>query len=39
MRLENPEASLRDMADLANISRSGVNHRLRRIMDIAQKLR
>jgi cell division protein WhiA len=36
-RLENPDASLRELATMAGISRSGVNHRLRRLMDIAQK--
>lgn len=35
-RLENPDASLRELAEMAGISRSGVNHRLRRIMDIVE---
>lgn len=38
IRLDNPDSSLRELAALAGISRSGVNHRLQRIMDIAEKL-
>ena len=40
LRLENPEASLRDLGELMNppLSRSGVNNRLRRIQAIAQGL-
>lgn len=40
LRLENPEASLRDLGEMMNppLSRSGVNHRLRRIQALAQGL-
>lgn len=38
LRLENPEASLADLAQLCGMSRSGVNHRLKRIVEIAQDL-
>lgn len=37
LRIENPDSSLRELAELTGISRSGVNHRLHRIMDIAEK--
>lgn len=36
IRLEYPDASLRELAALAGISRSGVNHRLKRIVEIAK---
>lgn len=41
MRLEHAEMSLRELGELTEpkISRSGVNHRLRRISEIADKLR
>ena len=41
MRLEHGEMSLRELGELTEpkISRSGVNHRLRRISEIADKLR
>lgn len=41
LRLENPECSLRELAGMltAPISRSGVNHRLKRISEAARKLR
>ncbi len=40
LRLENPEFSLRDLGDALNppISRSGVNHRFQRILEIAESL-
>nr|WP_122012984.1 DNA-binding protein WhiA [Maliibacterium massiliense] len=39
LRLEHPEASLQDLSDmLPGVSRSGVNHRLRSLVDIAAKL-
>ena len=38
MRLHNPEMSLREMAERLGISRSGINHRLRRILEFAEKL-
>ncbi|HIT19878.1 MAG TPA: DNA-binding protein WhiA [Candidatus Fimivivens faecavium] len=39
VRLKNPEASLSDLAEMLSISRSGVNHRLRRIAAIAGEIR
>ena len=41
LRLENPEISLRELGDLLTkpISRSGLNHRLKRICDIADSLK
>ena len=38
LRLHNPEMSLREMGERLSISRSGVNHRLRRILEFAQTL-
>ena len=40
LRLENPEYNLRELGEALNspISRSGVNHRLMRIIEIAQQL-
>ncbi len=40
LRLDNPELSLRELGEHLHppLSRSGVNHRLRRILDIAEKL-
>lgn len=38
-RLENPEASLSELAELLSVSRSGVNHRLRRLAAMAEKIR
>ena len=38
LRLHNPEMSLREMAERLGISRSGINHRLRRILEFAEKL-
>jgi len=35
LRLENPEASLRELGAKLGLSRSGVNHRLRRIAELA----
>ncbi len=37
LRLEMPEASLRELADALGISRSGVNHRLKRLSQLARK--
>jgi DNA-binding protein WhiA len=41
LRIENPEASLRDLGLLMDepLSRSGVNHRLARIVSYAEKLK
>ena len=38
MRLEYPEASLDELAQMSNVSRSGINHRLRRLVQLAQAL-
>lgn len=38
LRLNNPEMSLREMSERLSISRSGVNHRLRRILEFAEEL-
>lgn len=40
LRTENPEASLREIGDLCSppLSRSAVNYRLKRLMDIASKI-
>ena len=40
LRLENPEMSLRELGSQLNqpISRSGVNHRMRRILEFAAEL-
>lgn len=40
LRLEQPEASLRDLGEQLKppISRSGVNHRMKKIMDMAEKI-
>ena len=35
LRLEEPEMSLREMGERLSLTRSGVNHRLRRLMEIA----
>jgi DNA-binding protein WhiA len=37
LRLNNPEMTLRELSESLKISRSGANHRLRRIIDIAGK--
>ncbi len=41
IRVENPDASLQDIGDMMNppLGKSGVNHRLRKISEIAKKLR
>ncbi len=38
LRLEHPEMSLRDLGDTLGMSRSGVNHRLKRILQFAKEL-
>lgn len=38
MRLMHPEASLSELAELMNIGKSGVNHRLQRLLTIAKDL-
>lgn len=37
LRLENPDFSLRELAQRLGLSRSGVNHRLRRIAELARQ--
>jgi hypothetical protein len=41
LRLEYPDASLKELGDMANppIGKSGVNHRLRRLSEIAEQIR
>ncbi len=36
VRLEHPEATLNELADMIGSTRSGVNHRLRRLVDMAR---
>lgn len=40
LRLENPEASLKELSTLLSepLSKSGINHRLKKLMDIAENL-
>ncbi len=38
LRLENPELSLSELAKISGLSRSGVNHRLNRILEIAKEI-
>lgn len=38
LRLENPDSSLQELAEISGLSRSGVNHRLKRIVEIAKDL-
>ena len=39
LRLENPEYSLRELGEELGLSRSGVNHRLKKISQLAARLR
>ncbi len=41
MRLDNPQASLRELCEIANgkLSRSGLHHRLKRLTDMAKELK
>lgn len=39
LRLEHPEMSLRELGDTLGLSRSGVNHRLKRILQFAESLK
>lgn len=41
LRIENPEASLKELGEMVNppVGKSGVNHRLRKICEIAEDLR
>lgn len=38
LRLEYPDATLNELADMANIKKSGMNHRLSRLIDISECL-
>lgn len=38
LRLENPDASLQELSALSGLSRSGVNHRLNRIVKLSEEL-
>ena len=37
LRLENPEMTLRELGETLGISRSGVNHRLQRLLELGEK--
>ncbi len=39
LRIDNPEATLRELAEISGVSRSGINHRLKKISEIADQLR
>ena len=39
LRLNHPEATLQELADLAEIGKSGMNHRLSRLVRIAKEIR
>lgn len=39
LRLQNPESSLQELADMANISKSGIRNRFRRIEEIYNELK
>ena len=36
-RLENPDATLQELADLLGISKSGMNHRMRKLKELASQ--
>lgn len=36
LRLENPEMSLRELGEALSISRSGANHRIQRLLEMAK---
>ncbi|MBF1300549.1 DNA-binding protein WhiA [Parvimonas sp. D2] len=38
LRLKNPTLSLKELAEILKISKSGVNHRFKKIMDMANKI-
>lgn len=38
LRLKNPTFSLKELAEILNISKSGVNHRFKKIIDMANKI-
>jgi hypothetical protein len=37
LRLENPDASLAELAQLGGLSKSAVNHRLRRLVEVGRE--
>jgi DNA-binding transcriptional regulator WhiA len=37
-RLENPDATLQELAEMLGISKSGMNHRMRKLKEIAEQL-
>ena len=39
LRLDNPEANLGELAELSGLGRSALNHRLRRLAEIAENIR
>jgi hypothetical protein len=39
LRLEYPEATLKELGENLNVGKSGVNHRLRKLSELADKLR
>ena len=39
LRIKNPEMSLRELSEELSLSRSGVNHRLKKILEIAEDLK
>ena len=38
LRLKNPTFSLKELADILKISKSGVNHRFKKIIEMANKI-
>ena len=38
LRLDNPDMSLREMSERLGITRSGVNHRIQKLLEIADSL-
>ena len=38
LRLKNPSYSLKELADILKISKSGVNHRFKKIIEMANKI-
>ena len=38
LRLKNPSYSLKELAEILKISKSGVNHRFKKIIDMANKV-
>jgi DNA-binding protein WhiA len=38
MRLKHPDASLSELADMLDVSKSGMNHRMRKLRELAEEL-